>query len=115
MARVISIHQYELKPEIDVTNFEQAIVAAEARGLLRLPGLVGHHFIRGIKGERLGKYAAVWIYESRDAWETLWGSPDEPRRFPQYPASWRIWEEEVLAPYLTQIPDAIAFTAYEEL
>jgi hypothetical protein len=77
--------------------------------------LVGHHFLRGIKGNRQGRYAAVWIYESREAWQRLWGTPAEPRRFPDCPENWRIWEEEVLAPLLTEIPDAIAFTAYDEL
>jgi hypothetical protein len=62
-----------------------------------------------------GRYAAVWIYESREAWQRLWGTPAEPRRFPDYPENWRIWEEEVLAPLLSEIPDAIAFTAYDEL
>jgi hypothetical protein len=112
---VVSVHEYELKLGIDPASFEQAVRAAEARGLLRLPGLVGHHFLRGIKGNRQGRYAAVWIYESREAWQRLWGTPAEPRRFPDYPENWRIWEEEVLAPLLSEIPDAIAFTAYDEL
>src|SRR5437879_998118 len=110
MARVVSVHEYELKLGIDPASFEQAVRAAKARGLFRLPGLVGHHFLRGIKGDRQGRYAAVWIYESREAWQRLWGTPGEPRRFPDYPENWRIWEAEVLAPLLSEIPDAIAFT-----
>ena len=115
MAKVISVHEYELKPGVDPASFEQAIRTAEARGLLRLPGLVGHHFLRGIKGGRRGRYVAVWVYESRDAWQRLWGTPEEPRRFADYPENWRIWEEEILSPLLTEVPDTIAFTAYDEL
>ncbi|HEX2886196.1 hypothetical protein [Vineibacter terrae] len=115
MAKIVSIHEYELRPGIDAGAFERAVQDADARGLFRLPGLVGHHFIKGIKGARAGRYAAVWIYESREAWQRLWGSPEHPRRFDDYPANWRIWEEEILAPFLNRIPDQISFTTYEEL
>jgi hypothetical protein len=115
MARIISIHEYELKAGADAGAFETAIQAAEARGLLRLPGLVSHHFIKGIKGARRGRYAAVWIYESRDAWQLLWGTPEHPRPFEEYPVNWQIWEQEILAPFLDRIPDTISFTTYEEL
>jgi hypothetical protein len=115
MARVVSIHEYELKPGIDAGAFARAIRAAEARGLLDLPGLVSHHFVKGIKGVRMAKYAAIWIYESRDVWQRIWGTPERPRPFHEYPTNWQIWEGEVLAPFLTRIPDKISFTTYEEL
>ena len=79
MGRIISIHEYDLKPGISAEQFEHALRDAEARGLLQLPGLVAHHFVKGAKGVRSGAYAAVWIYESREAWEHLWGTPAHPR------------------------------------
>jgi len=115
MARIISVHEYELKPGSNPAQFEQALRDAEARGLFDLPGLVTHHFIKGVKGARLGAYAAVWIYESREAWERLWGTLEHPLGRTEYPEKWRIWEEELLAPILSSHPDAIRFTAYEEL
>jgi len=115
MARIVCVHEYELKSGADAGAFERAIQAAEARGLLKLPGLVSHHVIKGIKGTRAGRYAAVWIYESRDAWQHLWGTPEQPRPFNEYAANWQIWEQEVLAPFLDRIPDTIGFTAYEEV
>jgi len=115
MARIISIHEYDLKPRSDARQFEQSIRDAEARGLLQLPGLIAHHFIKGTKGARRGAYAAVWVYESREVWERLWGTPEQPRSPQEYPENWKIWEEEILAPFLAQHPDAIRFTAYEEL
>ena len=115
MGRIISIHEYDLKPGIDLQQFEQALRDAEARGLLRLPGLVAHHFVKGAKGLRRGAYAALWIYESREAWERLWGSPERPRGPQDCPDTWKVWEEELLAPFLKHHPDAIRFTAYEEL
>jgi hypothetical protein len=115
MARIISIHEYDLKPGSDAQQFEDLIRAAEARGLLQLPGLTAHYFVRGSKGARRGAYAAVWIYESREAWEQLWGTPEQPRSPQDYPENWKIWEEEILAPFLAQPPDAVRFTAYEEL
>jgi len=115
MARMISIHEYDLRPGSDPALFEQALRDAEARGLFELPGLTAHHFVKGVKGARTNAYAAVWIYESRDAWERLWGTLERPLAREQYPTNWQIWEEELLAPILTGDPDAIRFTAYEEL
>ena len=115
MARMISIHEYELKPGTSTARMEQTFRAAEARGLFELPGLTAHHFVKGVKGARRDAYAAVWVYESREAWERLWGPVDRPRRSEEYPEKWRIWEEELLAPILNGHPDAIRFTTYEEL
>src|SRR5215472_17781605 len=84
MARVISIHEYDLKPGADVAAFRRAIRDAERRGLFALAGLVEHHFLKGIKGARRDAYSAVWIFESREAWEKLWGSPEAPRPPAEY-------------------------------
>jgi hypothetical protein len=115
MAKVISIHEYDLKPGAVEADFERAILEAERRGLFALPGLVDHHFLKGIKGVRKDGYTAVWIYESREAWERLWGSLEAPRRPARYPQTWRVWENEILAPFLSQRPDTIRFTSYEAL
>ncbi len=115
MRRIVSIHEYDLKPGINVEHFEQVLREAEGRGLLQLPGLVAHLFVRGAKGVRRDAYAALWIYESREAWEHLWGTPEHPRPPQEYPDTWKVWEQELLAPFLKDCPDAIRFTAYEEL
>ena len=70
MGRVDSIHEYELKPGTNIEQFEQVLRDAEASGLLQLPGLVAHYFLKGAKGVRRGGYAAVWIYESREVRNT---------------------------------------------
>ena len=115
MGRIISIHEYDLKPGINIEQFERILRDAEARGLLQLPGLVAHHFVKGAKGVRRGAYAALWIYESRGAWERLWDTTAHPRSPQEYPDTWKIWEEELLAPFLEHRPDDLGFTAYEEL
>jgi hypothetical protein len=115
MGRIVSIHEYDLKAGVDVERFEQALRDAEARGLLHLPGLVTHLFVKGAKGVRRGAYAALWIYESREAWERLWGTPEHPRSPHDFPDTWKIWEGECLAPFLANHPDSIRFTAYEEV
>ncbi|HEV8586143.1 MAG TPA: hypothetical protein VGT02_14340 [Methylomirabilota bacterium] len=115
MARVFSIHEYDLKPGVEPAIFEAAIRKADSAGLLRLPGLVAHHFVRGLKGARRDAYAAVWVYESREAWERLWGAPESPRPPEAYPENWKRWEAQVLAPFLVDHPDAIRFTSYVEL
>lgn len=90
MAKVISVHEYEPKPRVLEADFERALHDAERRSLLDLPGLVGHHFLRGLKGVRRGAYAAIWIFKSRQAWERLWGAPQAPRPAADYPENWKV-------------------------
>lgn len=115
MAKVISIHEYVLKPEVDELEFERAVQRAKERGLLQLPGLINLFLTKGIRGSRFGKYAAVWIYESKEAWERLWGPVGHPRAKEDYPENWKTWEDEVIGPYLGQHPDKIVFNTYEEV
>lgn len=115
MPKVISIHEYLLKPEANPAQFERAIQAARQSGLLQLPGLVNFYLLKGLKGTRRKQYAAIWIYESREAWEDLWGTPENPLEKTDYPVNWKQWEDQILAPFLIQDPDRITFTAYEEL
>ena len=115
MTRIISIHEYELKPDVDEQLFEEAIKRARSRGLLRLPGLIGVRFLKGIRGARKNCYAAVWIYEDQDAWEVLWGPPGHPIAQADYPENWKEWENTVLSPFLAGDPDKITFTSYREL
>lgn len=115
MAHVISIHEYDLKPGVADADFERALHDAEKRGLFALPGLIGHRFLRGLKGHRRGRYAAIWIFASAEAWEALWGPPDRPLPPAEYPATWKIWETEVLARFLARDPDTIRFTSYTEV
>lgn len=115
MSRIVSIHEYELNPDADPANFEAAIRDARKDGLLQLPGLEDYYLLKGIKGARRDQYTAVWIYESRAAWEALWGPPEDPLEKEDYPDSWLLWEDEVLAPYLCEDPDTIRFTSYREL
>jgi len=115
MSKVISIHEYILKPGVSEQQFENAILNAKERGLLHLPGLVDYYLIKGIRGFRNGLYAAVWIYESKKAWERLWGPIDKPLSKTDYPQNWKVWENEVLFPFLDQDPDQIKFTSYRHL
>ena len=66
-----------------------------------------YRFLKGIKGSRRGKYAAIWVYESRAAWEKLWGTPDRPVKKEDYSENWKAWEDETLAPFLTCDPDVL--------
>jgi len=115
VGKVISVHEYELKAGVSDADFERALRDAERRGLFDLPGLAAHHFIKGLKGARRGAYAAIWIFESRQAWEQLWGTPQAPRAAADYPEKWKVWENVILAPLLAQDPDTIRFTSYEEV
>lgn len=109
---IVSIHNYELAAEAKPEDFEAAITEAESLGLFSLPGLQSYEFLRGIKGHRVEKYTAIWRYESRDAWEMLWGTVDEPLPKSEYPEKWQTWEDNLLAPLLSEDPDKILFTSY---
>lgn len=113
MPHIISIHEYTLKPDVEAAAFERAVKRAREQGLLQIPGLSEFHFLKGVKGTRRGQYAALWVYESREAWESVWGPPERSKSKAEYPRNWQIWEDEVLAPYLVSDPDRIVFTAYE--
>ena len=115
MSKVISIHEYILKPGASERRFVKAILNARERGLLRLPGLVDYYLVNGIRGFRNGLYAAVWIYGSKEAWESLWGPIDKPLSKTDYPQNWKVWENEVLFPFLDQDPDQIKFTSCQQL
>src|SRR5262249_157342 len=115
MGSIISIHEYELRPGVTPAEFERALAMARDQRLFDLPGLREHYFLRGIKGARVERYTAVWIYDSRPAWEALWGPLDAPRSPADYPPNWKTWENVILAPLLAQHPDTIRFTSYEEL
>jgi hypothetical protein len=115
MTKIISIHTYTLKPDMTEAQFKDAIQQAKDRHLFLLPGLEKVHFLHGLKGNRRGHFAAVWIYESREAWERLWGTPKKPHSKEDYPDRWKIWEEELLAPILDRDPDQIEFTTFEEI
>jgi hypothetical protein len=112
MTQVISIHEYTLKPTTDLAEFETAILAAKGSGLLALPGLQAATLLKGIKGARTGSYAMIWTYESRPAWERLWGPPTAHRSPIEYPPQWQSWEQDVLRPFLDHEPDHTPFTAY---
>jgi hypothetical protein len=114
MSLVISVHEYQLRSGVSNEQFEAAVENARSRGLFNLPGLVEYHFLRRIRGTRKADYAAIWIYESKNSWIKLWGTPENPLKKEDYPEKWNIWENEFLAPLLTVDPDHIYFSAYEE-
>ena len=89
MSRIISLHEYILKPEVTETKFQTTLKEARERGLLQLPGLKQFYFLKGVRGSRQGQYAALWIYESRESWEKLWGPVNHPIAKSEYPENWK--------------------------
>lgn len=114
MSKIISIHEYKLKPDKTAGQFEAAVEYAREQELFDLPGLIEYHFLKRIRGTKMVEYTALWIYESRAVWEKVWGTADDPISKDKYPEKWKIWEDELLTPLLTQDPDRIEFAAYEE-
>ena len=115
MSKIISVHEYSLRSDVLEEHFEQAILKAREDGLLSLPGLEACYFAKGIKGARGDHYIALWVYENREAWEKLWGTIDDLIPSEEYPIKWRIWERQVLAPFLDRDPDLIEYGSYQEI
>jgi hypothetical protein len=110
---IISIHHYELAESVTDQEFHDAVCKAEQRGLFDLPGLVEYQFLQGIKGTRKEGHTALWTYESRQAWQALWGPSEDPVSQDEYPDKWQRWEENLLAPLIPGNPDNIDHTSYE--
>ena len=73
------------------------------------------YFLKRIRGTREVAYTAIWIYKNKNFWGKIWGENNNPVPKEQYPETWKIWEDEILAPLITQEPDRIHYAAYEEL
>ena len=108
MSRIISIHEYTLRPDVSAAQFEKTVEQARKRRLFNLPGLIEYYFLKRIRGTRQTDYAAIWIYENKTAWTNLWGTMNNPVKKENYPEQWKVWENELLA------PDKIFYASYEE-
>lgn len=111
---MISVHEYDLAPGKTRDDFVEAVRSAEDRKLFEIEGLRDHEFLLGVRGAGAGKPAALWRWESRRAWEELWGPADDPKPPSEYPEKWTKWEA-LLEPILSEDPDEIRFTSYREL
>ncbi len=106
MQYVFSIHEHELKPDVDTILYEQEVT--EAIKNLKVKGLLAAHLLKGFKGSRKDKYTILWIWESEKVIEENFGTLDNPR----WPEDWLYYENEILAKYLTCHPDKINFTCH---
>jgi len=113
---IVSIHQYELADSAGPDDFRDAVATAVDENLFGdIPGLVDYRIGRGIKGSRMDQFAAVWMYESKDSWEAVWGPAGDPVPKSAYPDAWLRWEDELLGPVLADDPDTIEYTSYNIL
>lgn len=113
--RIMSLHAYQLREGADPEALVAAFQRARREGLFQLPGLLEARLLRGIRGERQGQWAALWIYESKGVWEELWGPVGDAHEPERYPERWRRWEGELLEPLLDRDPDKVTLTSYEEI
>lgn len=112
---IVSIHRYDLATDATEAELRSAFEEATQRNLFDLPGLVQQTLLRGIKGDGAGDVGALWVYESRTAWEAIWGPPEDPTDWGGYPEEWQTWESELLDPLLADHPDEITYTSFEAI
>jgi hypothetical protein len=111
---ITSVHHYKLAESAKPADFHDAVETAVSRELFEnVPGLVDYQLCHGIKGERTGEFAAIWTYESVEAWTDVWGPVDDPVPKSEYPDEWLTWEDDLLEPILADDPDEIEYTTYE--
>jgi nicotinamidase-related amidase len=103
---VFSVHEHELKPDINIEKYEQEVGLALSQ--LRVPGLLHAYLIKGFKGKRKEGYGVLWVWENQQAIHENFGTPEHPK----WPSDWLHYENEVLAKYLIRHPDKIDFTTY---
>lgn len=113
MAKVFSLHRYQLAGGVKRKALAQAFQRAMSAGLFELPGLVAAYLLAGIKGDDRGRPGTLWVYRGRQAWQAIWGTPDRPTAARDYPVGWRRWEQEFLAPLINGDPDKISFSSYQ--
>jgi hypothetical protein len=112
MARIVAVHELDLKPGVDRAEFERVVRAASAGLEREMPGLVERLFLLGYKSARKGEYAMLWIFESRTALEAMFGTEAAPRPGPDAFVRY----EAAIGQYLSaDRPDLIRFTDYEEV
>jgi len=106
---IYALHEHELKPGVDIAQYERDVAAAIAR--MEVPGLLAAHHLHGLRGVRANRYAVLWIFASAEALSEKFGTPDQPR----WPPDWAHYENVVLINYLDRHPDTVEYTDYTEL
>lgn len=106
---IYAIHEHELKPDADAAAYERDVADALTR--MKVSGLLHAHHLKGVRGERSGKYAVLWVFANEAALEANFGTPDNR----QWPADWLHYETVILARYLDRHPDTIDYTDYRPL
>lgn len=104
---VISVHEHELRNDVDATEYEREV--SEIIKKLKVPGLLHAHLLKGFKGKRRGSYAVIWVWKNKQVITENFGTLDNPK----WPEDWLYYENEILAKYLTCHPDKINFTCYD--
>lgn len=108
---IVAVHEHELRPDVDNEVYEQEMKDALVLLQRMIPGLLTAFHIKGIKGKRTNKYAVIWLFANQQVLEDNFGTVDNPKM----PDAWRIYENNTLAKFLTQDPNAINFTDYTVL
>lgn len=111
--RIVSLHLYKLQPGIEPEALKQAARAAAELGLFNLEGLEQWTFGARVKGRLPCDACSIWVYSSLEVWQALWGPAQAPLPPEDYPAGWRVWEEDYLAPLLDRPPDRIDFSSFQ--
>lgn len=106
---ILSLHEHELKSGVNLAQYEEEVTAALKK--IDIPGLLNVFLLKGSKGERDGRYAVLWIFESMAAIQNNFGTFEKPK----WPEIWLEYENDVLAKFITTHPDKIHFTDYEIL
>ena len=112
MSRIFAIHEYELRHDTDLQEFESVLKDILLSKELDMPGFESRYLLKGYKGERKSKYWVLWIFKSQGALEELLGIEEKPKRGP---VNFVNFEDNILSKFLDRPADKIVFRDYWEL
>ena len=86
MAKVISIHEIELRPGVAAEEFERFLTAEYLPGVAPMPPGWSVAYLKGDRAERSGKFAVLFEVDSVEERDRFFPSSGEPSAELQY---WR--------------------------
>ena len=86
MAKVISIHEIELRPGVTAEDFERFLTAEYLPGVAPMPPGWSVAYLKGDRAERAGKFAVLFEVDSVEVRDRFFTSSGEPSAELQY---WR--------------------------
>lgn len=109
MPKGVSVHEMQLEPTVDRAAFERHIVEEFAPALREIGGTA--RLLKGLRGDREGKYLLLMEYDDVGAFERYWPDQKPSAEFEQ----WRKAHAAMMDKLFTAYYSRALFTDYSEV